>query len=115
MTKRTRNLFILLGVLGVVVIAGLFGLGVFTGLNCAPNGEPIETGIDAGPGLSEIDDRQTEIEREAAAEIERIEIERSEAIEALDEREREEYDRIREEGPAAVIDWLNAFDRERFR
>ena len=111
MSDRTRRILV-----GVAVL--IFAVAVFAGgFHCSrvvnpPTPQPV--GIDAGPGLEEIAELEREAQREADAELERIEAKRREDLDALDEAHRAEYERVRARGPDAVLDWLNDFDRERF-
>lgn len=94
-------------------------LSLFTGVyymgKCSGTPPPIiDTGIDAGPGLDDIDAREAAEELDATRRLEHIETKRREDIEALEASQREEYDSVRAEGPDAVLDWLSAFDRARF-
>lgn len=98
----------------VLLIASVLAGGFFCGKSCAVSPPVIDIGIDAGPGLDEIDSAEDAAEKAAAVRLEAIEAKRRESIESLEGEQRDEYERVREEGPDAVLDWLNAFDRERF-
>lgn len=111
MSDRTR--WILVGVAVLIAVVAVFAGGVQCSRSCAP-ASMIETGIDAGPGLEVIADRERAEVEEAQAKIERIETRRREQLDALTESQREEYEEVRARGPDAVVDWLNDFDRERF-
>ena len=93
----------------VVVIAAATHLS-----NCGGSGPPPETGIDAGPGLQEIAEREREAERRAAERLEDIERKRREDIARIEASRRREYEEVRRAGPDAVLDWFRRFDREHF-
>lgn len=113
--KRDVNKLVLyVAVALTALVALILGVGIFIGKSCSPVTTTIETTIDAGAELEKIDDRETEAIEAAAAELAAIEAKRQEDLDALEDEQRAEYDRIREKGPDAVLDWLNDFDRERF-
>lgn len=115
MTPETKTTVVLGSVfLTLLIVAALTG-GIFIGKGCGGSPTAPELGIDAGPGLTKIDARERELREETAMELQRIEAERRESLEALDTQERDEYERIRKQGPDAVVEWLNAFDTARFR
>lgn len=111
MSNRTR--WILVAVAALLVVTAVFAGGFHCSRVMNPPA-PQGVGIDAGPGLEDIAQRERDAEEEAAAELERIEAKRREDLDALDAEHRAEYERVRAKGPDAVIDWLNDFDRERF-
>lgn len=111
MSDRTR--LILAGVAALLLCIAVFAGGFHCSRVVSPPA-PIETGIDAGPGLRVLDAKEAALELDAAEETERIERKRAEDIAALDAAARAEYDEIRERGPDAVVEWLNDFDRQHF-
>lgn len=72
------------------------------------------SGVDAGPGLAEIDEREREAERLRLERLRTIERWREEALREATEAEVAEYERAREAGPEGVLRWLRDFDARRF-
>ena len=68
-------------------------------------------GIDAGPGLAEIDEQERLAREEAARRLREIEAEHQAELDAFDEAQRDKYEHVREQGPDAVAAWLTDFNR----
>lgn len=90
----SRNQAILLGVALVLLIVAAFAGGKGCS-GCTPEPEPIVLGIDAGPGEAEINARLDGALQAGEAHIEMIEEKFEEDMAAFDERQREEYERLR--------------------
>lgn len=101
----------------VTVVCGLValvGIAILIGDRCDPSGPdlpPPPLGIDAGPGLAELDAREAQAEAEAEAQIEALEQRHHAALEEFDRAERDKYERVRAQGPDAVARWLTDFNR----
>lgn len=98
------------GAAGLLLVVLAFALGH----SCAGCNQPSplpDDGIDAGPGLAEIDERERQAQEEARRRLEEIEREHQAELEAFDERQREKYEHVREMGPDAVAEWLTEFNR----
>lgn len=95
---------------GIVAGAVVFGMSDCGG-KPAP---PIDTGIDAGPGLAEIDALEAEQARQRAVRLRDIEEKRRKDLAAISGEQRREYDAVRAEGPDAVLTWLREFDEQQF-
>ena len=102
-------------ILAAVIVAVLLVAVLVTTVPDCHRWEEIETGIDAGPGLAEIDRQEHETEADALRRLEAIERERRATLDRLEAEQRREYEEVRERGPDAVLDWLRDFDKERFR
>lgn len=100
--------------IGVLVLAVV--LAFYVGRGCSPHpvDNPVDIGIDAGPGEAEIAARLDGAVVHHDEEIARIEREHAADLAAFDERQRQKYDELRESGPEAVSSFLADFNR-RFR
>lgn len=99
--------------IGVLVLAVV--LAFYVGRGCSTvSPQPVDIGIDAGPGEAEIAARLDGAVVHHDEEIARIEREHAADLAAFDERQREKYDELRESGPEAVSSFLADFNR-RFR
>lgn len=103
---------------GLAVVGGLavlllaVVLAFYAGRGCTPSPEPLPpSGIDAGPGESEIAARLDAAVHHAAEELARIEREHAEEIAAFDDAQREKYETVREGGPEAVDAFIRDFNR----
>lgn len=105
----SRNQLILFGVaLALALITFLVG-GV-RGCGCTNEPPPVVLGIDAGPGELEIEARLDAALVAGTVRIEAIEEKFEEDMAAFDERQREEYERLRggddlEEAARFLSDW----------
>lgn len=105
------------GLMGLVIalMVALVVLTVITVRGCdTPEPTPVPVGIDAGPGLAEIDQTEIDARHKAEERLEEIERKRRADLETFDAETRADYERVRRQGPGAVLQWLNDFDRERF-
>lgn len=114
MTSRERNAAILLGV--ILTLVGI--IAFVAGRSCAPPGPaPLQPeGIDAGPGERAIADRLDASLREAEERLTRIEEKFEEDIAAFDRQQRQEYDRLLEDGDVdEVAEFLRDWNMRRMR
>lgn len=108
----SRPQAILLGVaLAIVAVVAFIG-----GRGCTPTiviDEPIVTGIDAGPGETEIGDRLDAALVAGAMHIEEIETKFEDDLAAFDAAQRAEYDRLRDSDLEATAIYLSRWSRSR--
>lgn len=112
MTEKTRR-YLLIGLIAFVVIA-LLVTGAVTGAKCqrgcAPPAPVIE--VDAGPLLEETLEKERAAEVIAQERLREVENEHAAQLDALDEAERREFDRVRQLSGRELDSWLKAFDAE---
>jgi len=105
MTKSKK--WILLGLAIAMLAVAMF----YAGTRCNSSRPLPVVGIDAGPGEAEIQERLDRLEQQSREEIERIERQYLAELKQFDEAQQREYAEVRERGPAAVAEWLTAFNR----
>jgi len=70
-----------------------------------------DLGIDAGTGEAEIAARLDGALQAGEAELRRIDEEHAADIASFEDRQREKYEEVREQGPEALADWFSDFNR----
>lgn len=110
----SRNQLIAFGVALLLVAVTFF----VAGQSCGPSPEPVvvveHTGIDAGPGEAEIDDRLDAALHAGALQMDQIEDKFDEDIAAFDANQRAEYERLRGGGDLeATARYLSDWSRHR--
>jgi len=93
----------------VIVVAFSFGRGCDSCSCAAPVLAPV--GIDAGPGEVVINTRLAETERQARAEIDKINAAHDREIATFTTRQEAEYREIETQGPEALSHWFSNFNR----
>lgn len=99
---------------GAAALIALMIAAFLLGHSCSSCDDPPvlpPVGVDAGPGLAEIDERERQAELLAEQRLAEIEREHQAELDAFDEAQRHKYEIVREEGPAAVAAWLTDFNR----
>jgi hypothetical protein len=110
---KTKRTLAIAGAGAVVLLVALLAFGA--GHSCSscnrppPYVEPV--GIDAGPGLAEIDEAERRAQEEAERRLREIEAEHQAELDAFDQAQRDKYEAVREMGPDFVADWLTDFNR----
>lgn len=105
-------------VIGVLVFLGLvlafsFGKGCGSCDGCSGCTDPPlpSVGIDAGPGEAIIAERLAEVERQAQAEIAKINAAHDREIAAFTAAQETEYHEVAAQGPEALSVWFSTFNQ----
>lgn len=113
MTDANKTLYIALAVALALVAVVAFVAGRSCDGDIVPVIDP--GGIDAGPGEREIADRLDGALRQIDEQLANIERKHQEDLEAFNEEQRREYERVREMSPEDVARWLNDWNATRRR
>lgn len=113
MNGTDKKAYIVLG-LGLALVAVV---AFVAGRSCDGDVVPVVDpgGIDAGPGEREIAERLDGALRDLDEQLANIERKHQEDLEAFDEAQRREYERVREMSPDEVARWLNEWNETRRR
>lgn len=106
---RALGAMLAAGLIGVLLIAAV--LGFYAGRGCAP--EPViePVGIDAGPGLREIDDELDASIQRAEARLDAIEREHEAEIARFEGQQAAKLEEMRRQGPEALERWFEGLAR----
>ena len=103
----------------LLVAAGIMaGLLFIAGTRCGyqPGGVTVDPGgVDAGPGEQQIADQLDAAIQRETAEIERLEREYQEDIDAFDRAQREKYEQLQEQDLDDMVRYLQRWHEERNR
>jgi len=104
--------YLAVGMLGILVGMFFFVLRGWACAGCTPPTDVVvpPVGIDAGPGIEEIDRALADAEVQAAAQLRAIEAAHQAEIAGFDAELRRKYEVVREMGPDAVATWLTGFN-----
>ncbi len=95
----------------LVLLAVVVFLGARSCSGCDPTPPVPPVGIDAGPGLAQIDEQERLAREQAEQRLREIEAEHQAELDAFDEAQRGKYEAVREMGPDFVAEWLTDFNR----
>jgi acyl-CoA reductase-like NAD-dependent aldehyde dehydrogenase len=112
-TSTDKKLYIALAVALALVAVIAFVAGRSCDGDIVPVIDP--GGIDAGPGEREIAERLDGALQQIDEQIANIERKHQEDLEAFNEEQRREYERVRQMSPEEVARWLNEWNATRRR
>ena len=111
----TKDKLMIVAAAAIVIIVAV--LAFYLGRGCGSDGPPIviekpDVSIDAGGVDRNAKQQADESEAEAQEEIRKLEQAHAEDLDHFDDAQRQEYERIKKQGPDEVARWLSDFNKD---